>query len=452
MAIKTMGKTFCSKFCRAITSYFKEPFLAFKKLWATKKMRFIPWVEVLFVLAYPFSEYTYGFGNLGLFILFALSLYLLIRRREVSIYKPLVFVVFYALLICLLKLISSENRSYIINTFFSISLMFVCTCFLATDLDLNKLSWVWFCLGWIAAIGLFYHAILIYGLKRTVRPIPIFFPSTGENAWRFSAYSSRPESFFLEPAEYVGFILIPLVLSLWKRRYLSSFVFCSSAILSSSTIGLIVSVLIISVYFFIVTFAAGHKKRGFLLAGVFVLFLVFFFTLPIFAASRSKLINELSGKGSIISRLFSPFFLCPNLSSFELLFGINFSSLRLFEDSNAFLVPIQGYQTYGYTNSLGQAVILYGLIFALIYLFYFVFTLTHLKKTFLLMVFIGVSDLLTASTLFNLSFWMYWIVVLSMISQQEDNPHLFFFLHFSKKGSDLTSKKNRKVGYTSINI
>lgn len=100
------------------------------------------------------------------------------------------------------------------------------------------------------SIGLLYHFIIISN-GGTVTPIKFpLLPDPGASS-RLHEIGERPVSFFWEPAAYASFMLLPLYIALSDKKYVLAGLFLFFIFLSTSTSGIILSVIMVLSWLFI---------------------------------------------------------------------------------------------------------------------------------------------------------------------------------------------------------
>jgi hypothetical protein len=115
---------------------------------------------------------------------------------------------------------------------------------------------------------------------------PIEIPGLQLSEGRLGVLSTRPSSFFMEPAAYTTYMYAPLVLSLINRKYWWSVVLTVSMLLTTSTTAIFTSFVILGVY----AFTQGLFKRRSILIIVLAAGILYGFThMSIFNVSMTKL-------------------------------------------------------------------------------------------------------------------------------------------------------------------
>ena len=206
---------------------------------------------------YPIlSLYNYGgFFNTGLLcltilIFFTIVQQLVIKKLNVLIFQPLLlFTGFYIVhQIIYFFIIPNVSIQYLTSiTGFIISILTIYL--LAPTLDYCKLKNSLYIVTIISFCGLVYHVMEIAS-GQGVSPILLpFLPEPNYEDARFLE-RFRPVSFFMEPQALVSFMLMPLYLSLCERDYLITAIVFITMMMSTSTTGMIVSVLMILFFLF----------------------------------------------------------------------------------------------------------------------------------------------------------------------------------------------------------
>ena len=131
----------------------------------------------------------------------------------------------------------------------------------------------------------------------------------------------RPNSFFPEPQAFCTYLQIPLFLCLLYKKYLMAFVIMISLLLSTSTTGLVVSFLMVGIYFFTQKVSMKWKVI------VFVMILGSFLLITktqYFEATMNKAMNTDITKNE---RTSVGMMTLPQLSLEDIAFGISYANL-----------------------------------------------------------------------------------------------------------------------------
>lgn len=139
----------------------------------------------------------------------------------------------------------------------------------------------------ISIIGLFYHIALINS-GGIVSPIKLPFLPTPDQTSRLFEEGVRPVSFFWEPSAFASYLVYPLMLSLIDKKFIWSIilVFCSA--MSTSTNGVVFSLVLISVYLLTQDIKKTYKI-SFVLFGVTLIYFILQADLSMLEYSREKI-------------------------------------------------------------------------------------------------------------------------------------------------------------------
>ncbi len=288
-----------------------QKFTPLESLWSK-------WLPVAFL----FMQY-FGIAKLtiGMSICFFYSVICLLRYGKGNVFSPLIiytaYFFFYTIYITLISRLSITPWFYVIFYRYSISIFIVTI--ISQHLDRTLLYKTWKLLAIIVCLAVIYQAFQIYVLHETVSTISLF-PKLSEGqpdeAWEQEG--SRPVAFFTEPSAIVAFLLPVLFLALGRKEMLFSFFLTLCILLTTSTSGIIVSLILWGVYYADAPIA--QRRRYFF----FILFVVLlFFLLPVFQTALDKLNLELSGESSnAFSRVYSGWLLYAHLDLKSQIFGI----------------------------------------------------------------------------------------------------------------------------------
>ncbi len=132
-----------------------------------------------------------------------------------------------------------------INALFHQIILFVGIFFVYPKLRMEKLVGSLNLIAVISIIGLLYQwQYVSAGIK--VHPIDI--PGFELPQDRLDREQLRPSSFFMEPASFVAFILVPVSLSLMRKKYFWTAIMILSVFLTTSTTGILISFVVLTVY------------------------------------------------------------------------------------------------------------------------------------------------------------------------------------------------------------
>lgn len=270
----------------------------------------------LLVALYPIlAGYSYGVihGNI-LFILLCAVVSLFKKRHVVKTTWLNILIIFILLHETLLMAVIPPNGYFINNT---ISILIICVCIIpiVRAIDYEKLVGS---LNWVAILsigGLVYQAGIVMA-GGTVSPLKLPFMPDLDTDSRLFEVVVRPSSFFWEPAALVTFLMVPLFISLTQKKYLWSGVLILSMFLSTSSTGILMSLVMLVVY----VFTQKIKLRTRLFVLIFGAALTFaLLNSPYFEAGVDKIENTDPEKNA---RLMNGIFLYNSLNTTEKFLGI----------------------------------------------------------------------------------------------------------------------------------
>lgn len=203
----------------------------------------------LFVALYPIlAGYTWGLlkGNLifiALLAIWALVLKPKAKFKMIWLEILIAFVTIHELV--LMTIIPVQ--SYFINNTLSIIVISLSIIPIARAVDFYKLDSA---LNWVSIFSIIG---IIYQFTMVMRGIPVsplklpFLPGM-ESTTRLYTESIRPSSFFWEPAAFVTFLMVPLFISLYQKKYVWTAIIILSMFLSTSSTGILMSMVMLAVY------------------------------------------------------------------------------------------------------------------------------------------------------------------------------------------------------------
>lgn len=260
--------------------------------------------EIVLSFLLPVAFFLFPYGNYGIhgimytYLLFC-CVYYVFKYRHIPVFKPLLI---YTICLVILTLINCTifggglSKRLIV----SIILYLFCGCcvsIIADHTDKDALYKCWKFLGVLTGVIIFYQFIQITFLHHSVHAINVL-PLTGadiEACENWIADSDRPIAFFTEPAAVVSFLTPLLALAQQKREYITAIIVSVSILLTASTSGLIVLLIMWST-------ALSQIKFSFLtyilVFSVSAVILYLFLATDLFGTSVEKIMYETSGESS----------------------------------------------------------------------------------------------------------------------------------------------------------
>lgn len=217
------------------------------KYWGKSRLGVI---ELLFAFYPILSGYAYGIVRLDLLILVVMDFIAFYRSKRLLDFKPLFYLFIYVLLhefvlFFFLKGMPVYHLNSLLSTTIFLSSIFI----IVPAINYKKLSRCLFLVGILSMVGILYHFMMIRN-GGEIHPIKLpFLPDLSEDSRLFS-FGNRPTSFYWEPAAFVTYMMVPLFLSLNERRYVWTLIITLSIFLSTSSTGILLSVMMVGVYVF----------------------------------------------------------------------------------------------------------------------------------------------------------------------------------------------------------
>ena len=247
------------------------------------KMGFL---ELLFSFYTILMGYSWGIikGNLLFMVVMVLMAFLRHKTSNIKM-KNLIWLAVFILIHEIILYLGINGPGYMINNVLSAVIICLCMIPVINALDFEKLIGSLNLVAIISIGGIIYHFLIIRN-GGIVTPISLPFLPEMDTESRFFEEGVRPTSFFLEPAGFVTFMMVPLFLSLFEKKFVWTAVIILSMFLSTSTTGLTMSILMVAV--FILTQKVGYRTKIIvvLLSGVLIWLL---FNLDAFSFGLDKL-------------------------------------------------------------------------------------------------------------------------------------------------------------------
>jgi hypothetical protein len=325
-------------------------------------------VEVVLPIFPILLPYNYGLSSVGMLLIFSIAVGYLFVSGRLYINKWLLLLGSFILLHHLvLMLFLDEVPYYMINNLivsFIILLIIFILCGHINEVGLYR---VWKLIGIFVMLGLFYHAICVYWLGINVKPIRILpMPFEGSQLWLHEL--PRPSSFFTEPAAFATYMMPLLFMALRNREFIFSVVITLSIILSTSSSGILLAVLM---WLYLAFNSNANNRYKFMM-----LFLIFFIIIainyvPMFEYSLNKITNTEINDNIRLVRGYEIYLMLPD---YEKIFGIVAPNLHDYLIEGKVWLPWMSYtrdSLLGYTNTISSVFIHYGIIGGFIFLLLF---------------------------------------------------------------------------------
>lgn len=191
--------------------------------------------------------YSYGIFHLYIFLLPIVAVLCSRRKYRMVEFRPLTYIIIFYIIhhlaLILLLMLEGGAPSYLYNSFIGTTIILCSIPFVMNALDFRKLKGAlnWVCLFSIG--GMIYHFILIQS-GQIVTPIQLPFLPNPDSTTRIFTEYLRPVSFYTEPAAYCGFIVAPLCLAIYEKKFAYATLITISMFLSTSTTGIAMSIIV----------------------------------------------------------------------------------------------------------------------------------------------------------------------------------------------------------------
>lgn len=368
-------------------------------------------LEIIVPSFYILAQYQIANISLGTIAAIIVLVLNIVKKSVFELYKPLFILTGYMFIHDILKFIFVMNASFPVNTWIErmIFIGFLACCM--NQINEDNLYRVWHIWGIVAMAGLMYHAVLVYGLGQNVQMIRIL-PFTSDSISFTNAYA-RPRSIFLEPAAYVTWILPLLYMTLKRGRYVWAAVITITILLSTSTTGLLMAIVLWGVYFLKSDNINRMKKVAMVVMASIVI--VLFIKLPIFQATIFKASNT---DFSSNIRITSGFEIYRDADLGVQLFGISQGSTeQYFKEDVADLLKYNmsiDAHWLGFVNALARALLTYGILGGILYVYIFYRLFRNGKREVYPYLLICFMSIFGQSVFFNSLFAMQFAVLLGV--------------------------------------
>lgn len=356
--------------------------------------------------------------SLGLLMLSFSILYVVIKQRKILFYKPIF--VFFIFMAChdLLKNFFTQ-----VNVFLWIEriVFFVFLCCVIGNVDSEKLFRAWKNIGIIAMIGLYIQAVQVYIFGQSVGMIRLI-PIGTSTAKNFTEEYMRPHSIFLEPASYATWMLPLLCMLIVRKRYVFAIVVTLSILLSSSSIGIMMTSFIW--LYSVVKDLKYYNTRRTSLILITVLFVgvIAFTQMSVFSTSLEKLTSISSDNTSNYVRTSLGFDLYKDASVGSKIMGIPYQTVEAYLKQGEISLKDYGLSydlSYlGFVNGLSSCMLYYGLIGLILFLYMYYLMFYNIDFKYKEYVLVCFMSLFAQSVFWNTVFVTQMAFILAFIDKE----------------------------------
>ena len=330
---------------------------------------FLPFLALL-------APYQFGLISADTLGLLIIAVLILIRNQgKIAItkeLKPFLYFIGYAIIRDIFRMVlGNDPLQTQMNRMIAYSINILLVCVVCSgEFDEKKLYKAWKIAGLIFSLGLLYHMVQINILGQQIAPISLIPGYSIRSADGIA--STRPCSFFSESAAFVT-AMLPLEFMALRKRDMKVAVLTTIIILAStSTVGVILSVVLWGTTFL----KRGLKRRTkiiMVLAAIGIIYL--FVNLDVFRDAFNKLLLVAEGGSTFGSRVTGGFEVVGAESFFEKILGTNYNEIGKFISENSHKFPwgstVLLYWTHGtgdvFLNTFGQLFFRYGFVGFLLY-------------------------------------------------------------------------------------
>lgn len=355
-------------------------------------------------------------------------------RVKLNRVKPLLLLYFFGTTISLFSFLLQQQLSLLVITrmirfSFYLFLVILCSC------NLNKLvilkAYKKLCIVISAYIILQFIIFNIFGVLLPFKLLP--FPwmdgriyGVEEATHWATIFYLRPSGFFLEPAYAAQFLLPGLLFSLYgwsinkpqKINLLSFFLVLTALLLTNSSTGILISLIIIFMYF--AQLVKKNKKyvdvikNAFIVIFVIAIFL-FFTQSELFNRTVRYVIGNISGGGSTALRVFRGFAVFLELPMLFKFIGVGHGNLGQYVINNGITTNYDSVSdtliAADYTNAISISLLYYGILGFILYLNLFKNLLINTKHQFKLLVIVLFVLSFVSSIFFNVNMLLYMCLI-----------------------------------------
>lgn len=353
-------------------------------------------IELLLPFFQLFSQYQVGIISIGSILLILVAGLSLARKsgkiRVMNTYKPYLIFLVYVVLRDVVRVVFGPDpvQSQVNRMIEYLVLYFLVFIICSQSLDEDKLYKVWKIAGVIYTLGILYQVIQIYVLGHGIAPISIIpgYVLRPED----DIAQLRPSSFFAEPAAF-AIVMFPLEFLALKRKDFRWAVFSTiSILLSASTVGIILSVVLWASSMLSKDSSTKRKIVTILLAAIII---ALFMNMEVFDISLAKFISVTNGESTFVSRVENGFDVVGGQSFLSLILGTNYHDVLTFvsDHFNSFSSSRLVRSEKIFLNTFSRLIFQYGIIGLLLYIYPLITYLRNKRfgaKPFVIMVLVAI--------------------------------------------------------------
>lgn len=207
----------------------------------------IGFLEVLLAFYPIVAGYQYGSIPMNVLWLLLIDIFAIARKQGFLQNRLLLIVFLFVIIHEVFVWITGGLSQTHLNYNIALIIMLLSVFIVAPALQYERLEGSIFLVGYFSCIGIIYHASLMLS-GQVITPIPLPFLPKPDISSRFFEEGNRPCSFFWEPASYVTYMMIPLFVSLVRKKWVLMVFFVFCIFLSTSTNGIVLAPIMIAVY------------------------------------------------------------------------------------------------------------------------------------------------------------------------------------------------------------
>lgn len=374
-------------------------------------LRDVGFIEMIIAMMPILGSYNIGKVYFHLLVPILLTVIAITRKvasKSTYNYKYLKwFSAFLILHDIVLMFILPSIPSYYVNLLLSFIIIAVAIYNVPNVVDYRKLIGSISLVAVICVIGMFYQAVWAR-IEGTVQPIPIpILVDFVDKTSRIFKYNDRLVSFFLEPQAYVSYIIVPLFFALQEKKLVWAAVMVISILLSGSTTGIVMIVVILFTY--------GFTQKNSIWIRLLVMALLvgaaYFLQNSIYAESGLDKLNSTKYNENI--RLVNGVFIALSMDFSDFLFGISYANpTDYYMHSGKMLTGvIPDGEGFVFVPAFWYCFIRCGIVGLLLYLRFFFNFIKDNKKIFPLWICLVVS-LFSNPDFFGMGFLFQMIVII----------------------------------------
>lgn len=380
-----------------------------------KTVNFINYLLPLYPIL---AQYKGPIISIGVTIMLLYSVIVLFKRKKITLYRPFIAFSLFAVImqfvngLILPRYITTYNNG---NLLFMVVVIFIIVSTWGL-VDITALYRTYKIIGIVVIFVASIQFFQLYILKQNVYPWA-FIDITGEKFWY--TYGNRPTAFFAEPQALCSFLLPLLFLSLKKKENWLSGIIILAAFLSTSSLGIIISLMMVGVNVFVV----NRNKLAKIIAGFVMLFSSVLLLFNIGSVQSSYIIQKIMNINlSDDVRLARGFQIYNQFTLENKLIGVGSGNLPNYllylSDIRFDWMNLVRQDSWGYANAVASSLLSFGVLGGLLFIYFILSLRKYCSKEIIPMYLCILLLIITTSILLDSWFIFFFVFFFGVLIEE----------------------------------